>query len=438
MRELFKTKYFKWGATLFVSLSAVVLLFLLVSGAPGIASALGRLGVILTPFFYGIVIAYILRPVFNACFSRTERLLLNRGVRHRRAVITADVVSAVISMLLFIGVIAGLMIMIVPQLVESIIEIIRSIPSISEKFITWVRGLGFVSDNFKDIIDAKVGGAFGNLDTWATKNILPYFRDLALKISTGLFDIAKFFFNFIIGMIVAVYILLSKNRFSAQAKKASFSFFREGTANHIISAARYTDRVFNNFVVGNLIDALIIGLVTLVVMLLFGWPMPVLVAAVVGVTNLIPFFGPFIGGGVGAILLLTERPIVALYFVIYVLVIQQLDGNIIKPKVLGATTELSSFWVLFAILVGGGLFGIWGLLLGVPVFTLIYAFMHWLIESRLKRKNLPQKTEEYIDVKLYNSQNGEFDYLPEDYAKARAQEQKKERREKREQRKSEE
>jgi len=437
MRELFKTKYFKWGITLFISLSAVVILFMLISRASGLADAIRTLGTILAPFFYGIVIAYILRPVFNGCYSKVEKLMLGRGSKHKTARLVANTISSIVSMLLFIGIIAGLMIMIVPQMVGSVIEIIRSIPEASDRFLAWVEGLRFINDSVKDIINDKVGNALGNIDSWATSRVLPYFRELALQISTGIYGVAKFLLNFFIGMIVAVYILLGKNTFSAQAKKASYSLFNGETANHIIKAARYTDRVFTNFVVGNLIDALIIGVVTLIVMLAFGWPMPVLVAAVVGVTNLIPFFGPFIGGGIGAVLILIESPLTALYFLIYILIIQQIDGNIIKPKVLGATTELSSFWVLFAILVGGGLFGIWGLLLGVPIFTLIYAMISWVIDNKLRKKNLPEETSDYTDVKQYNTESGEFELLPENYSKARAQENKQKKRERREKRKLE-
>ena len=438
MKELFKTTYFKWGATIFVSLSAVVILFMLISRASGLADAIGSLGNILQPFLYGIVIAYVLRPVFNGCFSRTEKLALNSGLKRKHARLVANIVSSVLSMLLFAGIIAGLMIMIIPQLVDSIIGIIKSIPNISERLLAWVNGLSFVSDDIKLLLQKRVSGALGNLDSWATDTALPFFRDIAVKVSTGIWDFAKFLFNFLIGMIVAVYILLGKEKFSAQAKKASFSLFKGETANHIIEAARFTDKVFYSFVVGNLIDALIIGLITLTVMLVFGWPLPVLVAAVVGVTNLIPFFGPFIGGGVGAVLILTEKPLTALYFLLFILIIQQLDGNVIKPKVLGATTQLSSFWVLFAILVGGGLFGVWGLVLGVPVFTLVYAFMQWLLEAKLRKKNLPEETEEYIDVKVYNANRRDFDRLPEDYARVRAKEQRQERKEKREKKKQDE
>lgn len=436
MKKIFKTEYFKWGATAFITLSAVVVLFMVISRASGLADALGRLMTILSPFLYGIIIAYVVRPVFNAGYTRTEKLVLQKGGSREAAGLTANVVGVVLSMVIFLGAVVGLCIAIFPQLIRSIIEIILSIPTISSKFMTWLNGVHFIDDGIKTLIANKIGDVFGNLDSWG-KTVVPNLTDYLSRISTGLVDVVKFFFNIIVGIIVAVYILLSKSRFSAQAKKISFGLFKESTANAIIRAARYTDKVFNNFVVGNLIDALIIGVVTLIVMTVFNWPFVFLVAAIVGVTNLIPFFGPFIGGGIGAVLILTENPIQALFFVLYVLIIQQIDGNIIKPKVLGAATDLSSFWVLFAIIAGGGLFGLWGVLLGVPVFTLVYAFIQWFIDRRLENKNLPAITEEYFDVDLFDVEAGDFSRLPEDYLQERTRAMKQERKQKREKRKTE-
>lgn len=436
MRKLFNTEYFKWGATAFVSLSAVVILFMVISRASGLAEALGSLMSILSPFFYGIIIAYLVRPVFNASFVRTEKLVLSKGGSRKVAGISANVVGVVVSMVIFLGAVVGLCIAIFPQLIRSVIEIILSIPTISSKFMTWLNGVHFIDDGIKALIANKIGDIFGNLDSWG-KTVIPNLTDYLSKISTGIVDVVRFFFNLIVGIIVAVYILLSKNRFSAQAKKISFGIFKEDTANAIIRAARYTDKVFNNFVVGNLIDALIIGVITLIVMTFFNWPFVFLVAAIVGVTNLIPFFGPFIGGGIGAVLILTENPIQALFFLLYVLIIQQIDGNIIKPKVLGAATDLSSFWVLFAIIAGGGLFGLWGVLLGVPVFTLVYAFIQWFIDRRLENKNMPAVTEEYFDIDLFDEETGTFSKLPEDYLQERSRSMKEERKQKREKKKSE-
>jgi predicted PurR-regulated permease PerM len=221
---------------------------------------------------------------------------------------------------------------------------------------------------------------------------------LITGITSGVISVLSFLFDALIGLIVCIYILNSKERFAAQSKKLIYSMFDTERANEIIADARNVHRIFSGFISGKLLDSLIIGMISFVALSCMNMPYAVMISVVVGVTNIIPFFGPFIGAVPSAVIIFTVSPIKSLYFIIYILIIQQIDGNIIGPKILGNSTGLPSFWVLFAIVVGGGLFGFAGMLLGVPVFAVIYMFVSEGIVRALKKRGLPEDTDKYDDI----------------------------------------
>lgn len=437
MRELIKSRYFKWGLTLCLSLVGAIVIFLILDKFSTVHGALGTLMNILAPFIYGAVMAYLLRPVYNGCYLRTDKLLKYFKIKSERAVdVISRIVSVALSMTLLFVAIFGLVMSVIPQFVSSLYDIVVSMPGTAVKFMDWIQGIDFVDENVKRLITDSIDNMIGNVDDWIKFTVIPYLKEVALKVSAGIVGAASFVFDIFVGFVVCIYILLSKSTFSAQAKKISFSVFEKDTANTIINGARYVDKVFNGFISGNIIDALIVGAITFVVMSLFNFPFELLISVLVAVTNLIPFFGPFIGGAVGAVLLLTVNPMDALYFIIFVLILQQLDGNVIKPKILSDAVDLSSFWILFSIVVGGGLFGFAGMILGVPVFTVIYAFISWAIDKRLSKKNLPEETESYADVDYYDFDKGEFVFLPENLVEERKEEKRQERRKRKEERRN--
>lgn len=437
MRELIKSRYFKWGLTLCLSLVGAIVIFLILDKFSTVHGALGTLMNILAPFIYGAVMAYLLRPVYNGCYFRSEKLLKNLKVKSERTVdMVSRIVSVTLSMLLLFVIIFGLVMSVIPQFLTSLYDIIMGMPGAAVKFVDWIQGIDFVDDNIKKLITDSIDKVMGNIDDWISDKVIPYLKEVALKVSAGLVGAASFIFDLFVGFVVCIYVLLSKSTFAAQAKKLSFSIFEKDTANTIINGARYIDKVFNGFVSGNIIDSLLVGVITFVVMSLFNWPFELLVSVLIAITNLIPFFGPFIGGAIAAVLLLTVNPMDALYFIIFMLILQQIEGNIIKPKILSESIDLSSFWILFSIVVGGGLFGFVGMILGVPVFTVIYAFISWAIDKRLSKKNLPEETESYADVDYYDFDKGEFVFLPENLVEERKEEKRQERRKRKEERRN--
>jgi predicted PurR-regulated permease PerM len=238
--------------------------------------------------------------------------------------------------------------------------------------------------------------------------MLPYFEELISRTSTSLvgsiITIFKSLLNFIIGIIISIYLLVDKERFIAQAKKVLYAFLTRERANNFINNLRYSDKIFGGFISGKIIDSLIIGVLCYIGMLVLRLPYSVLIAVLVGITNIIPYFGPFIGAIPSAFFILMIDPKKCLVFVIFILILQQFDGNILGPKILGDSTGLNSFWVIFSITVFSGLFGILGMFIGVPVFAVIYAAFKTLINKRLEIKHMPVETSYYID----------YDYDPDE------------------------
>ncbi len=202
--------------------------------------------------------------------------------------------------------------------------------------------------------------------------------------------------NIVLGLIVSIYLLIDKEKFFAIGKKIVFAFFTEKKANRILELTHRSNSIFGNFLSGKILDSLIIGILTFIVLTITKMPYSLLISFIIGITNIIPFFGPFIGAIPSAIIILFVSPVKALWFVLIIFIIQQIDGNIIGPKILGDSLGISAFWILFSLLVGGKLFGLIGLIVGVPLFVLVYSIIKDIVENELAKKELPIETKEYM------------------------------------------
>jgi predicted PurR-regulated permease PerM len=233
--------------------------------------------------------------------------------------------------------------------------------------------------------------------------VLPYTTTFIKNVSLSVISLIKALWNFIIGFIISIYVMASKEKFAGQAKKIAYALWERSTANTIINNFRFTHNTFIKFINGDIWDALIIGVLCFVVTNIMKTPYPALVSVIIGVTNIIPFFGPFLGAIPTAILILlvdVSHPLTCVYFLIFLLILQQIDGNLIKPKVLGESIGLSGFWVIFSITFFGGLFGILGMVIGVPIFAVLYAAITALINSSLRKKHMPEDSEKYVHVAM--------------------------------------
>lgn len=387
-----------WGLTAFVVICMSILFYLVLTKLPTLRSWLGILLDVLMPIIIGTVMAYLLIPVYNGLRNNFSGLFARMKLSTKAATGLSKVLSTSLSLLLLIVVVVGLVIMAGPQVLQSIVDVAREVPSNIDKLSVWLTELLRDYPEILSVVTDVVNNFETSLLGILTDYVMPSVNTLITGITVGVINALSFMFDIIIGLIVCIYVLNSKDTFAAQSKKLMYGMFDTGRANTIIDDARSIHRIFSGFISGKLIDSLIIGMITFVALSIMNMPYGVMVSVIVGVTNVIPFFGPFIGAIPSAVIIFTESPVKSLYFVIYIIIIQQIDGNIIGPKILGNSTGLPSFWVLFSILVGGGLFGFAGMLLGVPVFATICMFLEKGIGHALERRGLPAETERYADV----------------------------------------
>ena len=351
---------------------------------------------ILAPFIYGLVMAYLLCPIYNFTV-RSVYDLMNRGKRKfSKALPIAKGVGTVVALAVLFIVVTGILWMIIPGLVDSIVKIIDILPSSMNQLMHWAD---LKLQNFpiaQTRIDSWINHFTENAIQFVTEKVLPEYTTIATSVSAGLLGVFTALKNIFVAIIICAYFLNSKDLFAAQSKKVIVAFFSEHTAKEILDGASFTNKTFGGFINGKIIDSLIIGLLCFVCMTIFGWEYTLLISCIVGITNIIPFFGPFIGAIPSALLLLMVDPHQCLWFLVFILALQQFDGNILGPKILGDSTGLASFWVLFAVLVGGGLFGFIGMVIGIPVFAVIYAYATRGINRRLEKRGFSTNISDYM------------------------------------------
>lgn len=353
---------------------------------------------ILMPFFYGIVVAYMLTPVCNFLERHIEPFLQKHMKKASRAHGLTAGISIALSMIFGLLVVYILLALALPQVFDSIVSIVTSLPATLN---SWQASLEkLVADN--EIVHTYVEQfsetAKDSFFSWLRSDVLPNMQTIVNGVSSQVINVLVVLKNIFIGLIAAVYMMASRKRFAAQGKRLIYSFFPVSAANDILDEFRYIDQMFSGFLSGKIIDSLIIGCMCFVLMEILRLPYTVLVSVIVGVTNVIPFFGPYIGAIVSAPIILTVSPVQALYFLIMIFLLQQFDGNFLGPKILGNTTGLSSFWVLFSIMLFAGLFGFVGMIIGVPTFAVIYDLIRKISRFLLHKKKLSTNTLTYREL----------------------------------------
>ncbi|MDO4834577.1 MAG: AI-2E family transporter [Bacillota bacterium] len=395
MKIKLEQKHYQWGLTAFLVIICSVIAFFIVFRLELVGKHFGMIINVLAPFIYGLVMAYLICPIYNFSVSRSYALMNKGKYKFKYDLTFSKVIGTIVAVAVLVIVIAGVLWMIIPGLIENIVKVVEMLPYGLEKFTAWIDVKFANIPLAKETIDDWSRNATDYLINYATETILPHTGSLAASISGTLIGALGAMFDFIIGVIICVYFLNIKDTLAAQAKKLIVANFKESRAEAILEGADYTNRTFGGFISGKIIDSAIIGIMCFIIMSIFSWEYSLLISCIIGITNIIPFFGPFIGGIPSALLLLMVDPRHCLYFVIMIVLLQQFDGNILGPKILGDSTGLASFWVLFAVIVGGGLFGFVGMILGIPVFAVIYAYCSRAINRRLQRKGFSTSTLDY-------------------------------------------
>ena len=377
----------------FGAISLSIIFFFLIYRFDGFGSAISTLTGILMPFIYGAVIAYLLKPVCNTIEAFLRRFIPEK----MKGLINA--LSVTFTILFGLLLIYALCMMIIPQLITSVTTLYYTAQANITKFMYWANHLEFIEKNeqIMELLNSAYAALNTNLDTWIKNTLLPSMQNILSGAALGVLNVVVVLKNLVIGIIVAVYMLASRKRFVQQGKMVLYSVVKPRWASLITEELKYADRMFGGFINGKILDSAIIGVLCYIGCLIFKFPSALLVSVIIGVTNVIPFFGPFIGAIPATLLILIQNPIKALWFVLFVLVLQQADGNIIGPKILGNTTGLSSFWVLFAILLFGGLWGFAGMIVGVPLFAVIYDVIKKLVIHGLRRNEELDMLNTYHD-----------------------------------------
>lgn len=351
---------------------------------------------VIKPITIAFVVAYLLNPIVKFVDKHLNKLLKKFIKKEKLLFGLSRGISIFVAFVFGFGIVAMICYLIIPSLITSLVGLVNSLPSKIDSVISWYNS----AMDEHGIIESIGKGVLGAAKNWVQS---ANWLSTITQISNGVMVALNVTLDVLVGVLTAIYVLASKEVLCAQIKKLMYAFFERNKVNTALITTREAHRIMSGFIIGKIIDSAIIGVLCFVVMWIFKIPYPLLVSVIVGVTNVIPYFGPFIGAIPSAALILLIDPIKGLLFIVIILVIQQLDGNFIGPAILGDTTGLSAFWVIVAILVGGGLFGFIGMVVGVPVLATIFFVLARIVNKKLVEKGIPTNTD------YYNSNQMEVD-----------------------------
>ena len=391
--DLKNNKYFRWGLTAFLTIAASICFYYLLFHGNSIKAGFHTITGILMPVLYGLVTAYLLTPVLNyietkLLFPLCRKLKVKEN-KKRNSIVRG--IGILITAFLFIALIYSLVAMMLSQIVPSIVNIASNFDTYISNFTKWISKIMDDNPELGSQITFLIDKYSVELENWLNDTVLTKTSQVIMTVSLSVINILKGLWDFIIGFVISIYVLASKEKFAEQK-----------SANRLIKSFRFTHNTFIGFIGGKIVDSIIIGCLCFIGTTLLQTPYAALVSVIVGVTNIIPFFGPYLGAIPSAILILVVdpmHPLNCVYFVLFILVLQQFDGNFLGPKILGNSTGLTGFWVIFAITVFGGLFGILGMIVGVPIFAVIYAAIKAVVNTFLRKKDLPVETVKYSYLK---------------------------------------
>ncbi|MCH5273672.1 MAG: AI-2E family transporter [Lachnospiraceae bacterium] len=418
MKEKY-SNYIKWGLTVVCTVTVCLVIFFLMFRYKDLADFLHKLSGILLPVIIGAIISYLLNPIVNFIERLLKRLFLRMKLSHRKAGNLSLGIAIFTSLALLFVLVYSIISLILPELYRNVSNFVSNFESYTDTVSNWFSNLDILknnpalSNNLEQLLDKMTT----SIEDWVSTALLGSLSGILSGLTFGIIGVFNTIIDIVVGLIVSVYILYSKRKYTGMAKKLTYAVFKPKIANTILSLAAESNKIFSGFISGKLLDSLIIGMICFIALSLFHMPYVLLISVIIGVTNIIPFFGPFIGAIPSAVLVLLSNPSnpkQAILFAVFILCLQQFDGNILGPKILGDSTGLSALMVVVAILIGGGFFGFMGMFLGVPVFAVINYLLGCLIHYLLKKKGLPTETISFLDLTSINEESGEMHYrIPE-------------------------
>lgn len=385
-KKFYQIKIVQISFALFFAAALSILFYFIMDNAGDRTISFGKFISAIRPFIYGAIIAYLLVPLCNGLEKLLYKILSKKkDFSKKESENFVTYLSIFLGLFIAVIIIYVLLSMIIPQLIVSLTVIVNNFDSYYDNITKWLNEFFKSNSLLHDYAESITTSLTDTAEKWLKTELLPNAKTILSNVSSSVLGVFSILKNIFIGLIVSIYVLASRRKFAAQAKIFVHAVFKEHTADKIIKEIQFSNKMFLGFISGRLLDSAIIAVLCFIGLSLLRMPYPLLISVVVGVTNIIPFFGPFIGGIPAGFIILMVSPIKCLWFAIFIVILQQIDGNIIGPKIVGELTNLNSFWVLFAIMVFSGLFGFVGMLVGVPVFAVIYHLAQELIMRGLKR-----------------------------------------------------
>ena len=380
-------KYTTIAMYVFLVVVSCLFVFLTISNFDSIRSWWNKFVTMMHPFIIGVVLAYLLNFILNlyerVLFSYKPFNLMSPKVKRGLGILCAYISALMLIMLFFAFVL--------PQVIDSINGLISSIPKYLSNisvYATEISNKIYVPQEQMDLLVTAINDSVNSIIAFIA-NLLPIIIDKAFSVTSSIL-------NIVMGIIISIYILIDKERFAALSKKIAYAILDKQRVIKLIDFIKYSENIFSRFIGGKILDSAIIGVLTFIILVIAKIPYTVLIAVIIGVTNVIPVFGPFIGAIPCVIILFFIDPSKALWFILIIIIIQQIDGNIIGPYILGDSVGVSAFWILFSVLIFSKMFGIVGMVIGVPIFAVFYLLIKTIVEEKLKKKRLPLKTEDYL------------------------------------------
>lgn len=409
-------KYIGWGVTAFLVLLGILISYYLLFHVENLLKNVGKIINILMPVIFGLGIAYMLTPVLNYLEHRIFMPFCSKlgwkESKHRDGILR--IVCILLTVIMFFAIIYSLIYMMVSEIVPSVMNIASNFDVYVNNITVWLNKLLEDNPMLRDYTMKIVDNYSVELNEWFNSKVLTKTTEVLKVVTLGVWGSIKVIWNLIIGIIISIYVMMNKEKFSGQLKKIIYAFHDQNNANILINNFKFTHNTFSGFLGGKILDSFVIGCLCFMGTVLMRTPYAALISVIIGVTNIIPFFGPSLGAIPSIILIFIVdpmNPLNCIYFAIFILILQQFDGNILGPKILGNSTGLTSFWVIFAITFFGGLWGVFGMLVGVPIFAVIYAAIKSIINTKLTKKNLPTDSDVYTYVCAIDDQ-GIHTYIP--------------------------
>ena len=403
-------QYIIIALVIFITFCCCTLFFFMIYRYNGFTDFWKNLGVILQPITIGIVIAYLLNPIMKFLEKHLIHFLEPRMKNGKKVKKTARATAIAGSLLFLVMIVVLLLAAIIPSISQSIQSMVTKLPEEINNLSDWVDDVTNGNTEVSDMVEEAVKKGTDAIENFWQTDVLTKVQTYLTSITSGVIYGVKLVLNILIGLIISVYVMASKETFAGQAKKMIYAIFKPVRANIIVETVRKSNEIFGGFISGKILDSAIIGVIAYIVLAIMKMPDSILIAVIVGVTNIIPFFGPFIGAIPSFVIIVLQDPMKGIYFLIFIVILQQIDGNIIGPKILGDSTGLSSFWVVFAIMVFGGLWGFPGMLLGVPIMAVIYYIAQRSISYFLRKRGLSDQTSEYIYLTRVDKKTNELVY----------------------------